>query len=297
MPRVKRVGASLKLPLSLLIAGLAAASAQDRISVDVNLVVLHATVTDRKGLPVSGLGEQNFQIYDEGAPRELKFFSHEDIPVTVGLVVDHSGSMRHKLSDLIAAAETFARASNPADQIFVVNFNEHVVLASSELQRAIAETPATGKTALYDAVVAGLRQIRTGARDKKVLIVISDGGDNASRVTRAEAMKAAKDSDAIIYTIGLFDDDDPDRNPRVLEELARATGGQAFLPETPAAVVGICKEIAADVRSQYTLGFAPPPSAGSGWRTIRVTASAPHRGRLTVRTRAGYYPPAVHGAP
>jgi Ca-activated chloride channel family protein len=275
--------------------------------VDVNLVVLHATVTGRKNLSVSGLREEDFRVYDAGVLRPLRFFSHEDIPVTVGLVIDHSGSMGPKISDVTAAAETFARASNPADQMFVVNFNEHVSFAlpgdlpftasPSQVEQAIARTRTTGKTALYDAVVAGLRQIRKGTRDKKVLIVISDGGDNASHISLVRAMKDAKESDAIIYTIGLFNENDPDSNPGVLEALARATGGEAFLPANPAAAVGICNQIAKDIRSQYTLAFAPPDAAGTAWRTIRVVASAPHRGRLTVRTRTGYYPPRTGPGP
>jgi Ca-activated chloride channel homolog len=285
----------------LLTAGLAPSfAAQDRISVDVNLVVLRATVTDRKGMPVSGLDKQDFTVYDEGVPQNISLFSHDDVPVTVGLIVDHSGSMGPKIRDVVAAAETFARASNPADQMFVLNFNEHVSFGRpgalpftadpAELQRAIASAPTTGRTALYDAVMAGLQRLGKGTRDKKVLMVISDGGDNASHATLAQAMKAAKESDAIIYTIGIFDEDDPDRNPRALKELARATGGEAFLPESSGDLVGICQRIAKDIRSQYTLGFAPAAEpAGANWRTLRVEATAPRRGRLKVRTRAGYY--------
>jgi len=268
----------------------------DHISVDVNLVVLQATVTDRKAEPVAGLQEKDFQVYDDGVLQPITLFRHEDVPVTVGLVVDHSGSMGPKISDVIAAAETFARASNPADQLFVVNFNENVTFGLAEftsnvtaLQKAVAAMRTTGKTALYDAVAAGLRQIREGTRARKVLIVISDGGDNTSQTTEAEVMKLAKQSNAVIYTIGLFDEDDPDRNPKVLERLARATGGEVFLPQNPKAVIQICDQIAKDIRSQYTLGFAPPTTDGGVWRTIRVVAKAPHGGKLQVRTRSGYY--------
>ena len=302
----KRVRVGLALPLSLLLVGFARAQTpdepSDRISVDVNLVVLHATVTDRSGQFVSGLRQKDFVIYDDGVPQPITLFRHEDVPVTVGIVVDHSGSMGPKIFDVMAAASTFARASNPADQMFVVNFNEKVsfglpsgvafTASPSQLDDAISRTRTTGKTALYDAVVAGLNHIREGARDKKVLIVISDGGDNASRLTRSQALDAARKSNVIIYTIGIFNPDDPDRNPRLLEALARATGGEAFLPKSSAAVVGICSEIAKDIRSQYTLGYAPPAASAGAWRKIRVVASAPHRGRLSVRTREGYYPAA-----
>jgi Ca-activated chloride channel homolog len=306
MTALKRVRAGLALPLSLLLVGFATAQtpdgSSDRISVDVNLVVLHATVTDRSGRFVSGLHQQDFVIYDDGVPQPITLFRHEDVPVTVGLVVDHSGSMGPKIFDVMAAATTFARASNPADQMFVVNFNERVSFGlpagvpftadASQLDDAISRTRTTGRTALYDAVAAGLDHIRKGARDKKVLIVISDGGDNASRLARSQALEAARNSNVIIYTIGLFNPDDPDRNPRLLEALARATGGEAFLPNSSSAVVGICSEIAKDIRSQYTLGYAPPDAAAGVWRKIRVTAKSPHRSRLSVRTRDGYYPAA-----
>ncbi len=301
------------LPLSLLFLNFAPLALPQngedpggRISVDVSLVVLHPSVTGRGGLPVPGLEARNFQVFDNGVARPVTLFGNEDIPVTVGLVVDHSGSMRPKIHDVIAAAETFARASNPGDQIFVVNFNEKVSFGLPEeipftasppqLQQAILRNGITGRTALYDAITAALKQLRKGTREKKVLIVISDGGDNASRATLARTMEAAKESDAIIYTVGLFDIDDADRNPRVLEHLARSTGGEAYLPKEPSEVVGICREIARDIRSQYTLGFSPPPDAGTAWHTLRVVATAPGMSHLTVRARTGYYPQASGGS-
>ena len=304
MTALKGARAGLALPLSLLLVGFAPAQTpdkpSDRISVDVSLVVLHATVTDRTGRFVSGLRQKDFVIYDQGVAQPITLFRHEDVPVTVGLVVDHSGSMGPKIFDVMAAASTFARASNAADQMFVVNFNERVSFGlpagvsftadASQLDDAISRTRTTGKTALYDAVIAGLERIREGTLDKKVLIVISDGGDNASRLTRSQAFNAARESNVIVYTIGLFGPDDPDRNPRLLEALARSTGGEAFFPKSSGEVVGICSEIAKDIRSQYTLGYAPPAAPGGAWRKIRVEAGSPGRGRLSVRTRDGYFP-------
>jgi len=163
---------------------------ETRISVDVKLVVLNAVVRDRRGRSISDLQQADFEVYEDGVFQEIRFFSHEDIPVAAGLVVDHSGSMRRKLSEVSLAARTFAESSNPGDQIFVVNFNEAVFLGlpatvrftgdAGELERAISGAPATGKTALYDAIVAALKQLKTCTLDKKVLVVISDGGDNAS---------------------------------------------------------------------------------------------------------------------
>ena len=270
------------------------------ISVDVDVVVLHATAQDHKSALVSGLGKDDFQIYEDGVLQPIKYFSHEDIPVTVGLVVDNSGSMSSKRADVIAAALAFARSSNPQDQMFVVNFNERVSLGLppnvlftdhvAELEVALSRIAADGQTALYDAVGTALTHLKQGNRDKKVLIVISDGGDNASKHKLAEIMAAAGQSDAIIYTIGIFDEQDGDRNPRVHKQLARNTGGEAFLPEASKEVLPICERIAHDIRNQYTLAYVPTNRKRDGtYRAIQVKAVTPGRGRLSVRTRTGYF--------
>lgn len=280
-----------------------ASEAQDpesyRIAVNVDLVVLHATVRDRKGRVASDLREQDFEIYEDGARQSIRLFQHEDVPVTVGLIVDHSRSMRPKLAQVTAAARTFVQLSNAEDQMFVVNFNESVSLGlpdaipftnrSSELEYAIENAPAAGMTALYDAVIAGLEQLRVSSRDKKVLLVLSDGGDNASAHGLADVLKMAEMSSAIIYTIGLFDGDDPDRNPRVLKRLAAETGGEAFFPDELSAVVAVCESIARDIRSQYTMGYVSTNVTPKAvYRGIRVVARMADRGKLFVRTRAGY---------
>jgi len=270
-----------------------------RISVDVALVVLHATVTDRQAGFVSDLGEQDFTVYENGVPQRIGLFKNEDIPVTVGLVVDHSTTMRRKLAEVSAAARTFVRSSNREDEMFVVNFNEIVSLGlpstirftdrTAELEKAISSAPAGGQTALYDATAKALGELQAGNRDKKVLIVVSDGGDNASACSLAQVMKLAGESSAVIYTIGLFDEDDPDRNPGVLKRLAQATGGEAFLPEKLSEVVAICERIARDIRHQYTIGYVPINRTRDGaYRAIRVVARAKGHDRLSVRTRTGY---------
>jgi Ca-activated chloride channel homolog len=272
------------------------------INVSVDMVVLHATVRNRRGNLVSGLGQDDFQVYEDGVLQQIQSFSHEDIPVTVGLVVDNSGSMRPKRPEVIAAALTFARSSNPEDQMFVVSFNEHVWFGLSadtpftdkavHLEAALSRIATRGMTALYDAVAAGLEHLKKGNRDKKVLIVISDGGDNASKHRLAGIMAMAGQSDAIIYAIGLFDADDPDQNPRMLKQLAKATGGEAFLPESVTDVIPICERIARDIRNQYTTVYIPANKKQDGtYRVIQVKAGAPGHGRLSVRTRAGYYAP------
>src|SRR5271157_4890840 len=200
-----------------------------RISVDVSLVVLHATVTDRQGGLVSDLAEPDFEVHEDGVPQRIRLFKNEDVPVTVGLVVDHSTTMRPKMAEVTAAARAFARSSNPEDQMFVVNFNEVVTLglpgairftaSATELEHAITRVGTGGLTALYDAIAKGLEELQAGSRDKKVLIVVSDGGDNASQRSLDQVMKLAGQSSAVIYAVGVFDEEDPDRNPGVLKRL------------------------------------------------------------------------------
>ena len=291
------------VPLVLLICLAVAGRGQDpepfKISVDVDLVVLHATVLDGKGRFVSDLAEGDFEVYQDGVRQAIRLFRHEDIPVTVGLVVDHSGSMRPKLREVVEAARTFVRSSNQEDRMFVVNFNEHVTMGlpaaqaftnrPEELEAAILRGPAAGETALYDAIAAAFERLRTSEQDKKALIVISDGGDNASAHTLSGVLKLAEQSSAVVYAIGIFDPDDEDKNPGVLERLARATGGEAFFPGQLDQVVAICGRIARDIRNQYTIGFAPTEAAQPGvYRAIRVTAGGKAYGKLSVRARSGY---------
>lgn len=272
------------------------------ISVSVDMVVLHATVRNSRGVLVSELGKNDFQVYEDGALQQIKYFSHEEIPVTAGLVVDNSGSMRPKRSEVIAAALAFARSSNPQDQIFTVSFNEHVSFGLpagtpftddvAQLRVALSRIAPDGMTALYDAVAAAIDHLKRGNRDKKVLLVVSDGGDNASKHNLAQIMSMTGRSDAIIYAIGVFEEEDRDRNPRVLKRLATATGGEAFFPKSVTDVVPICERIAHDIRSQYTIAYVPTNQRQDGlYRGIEVKAGSPGRRRLLVRTRAGYYAP------
>jgi VWFA-related protein len=302
---------ALALPLLLLIGLVGGAEPQApapaeaqgphpyQISVNVDFVVLNATVRDGKGRFATDLSEQDFQVYEDGARQTIRLFRHEDIPVTVGLVVDHSGSMRPKLADVIAAARTFVQSSSPDDQMFVVNFNEKVALGlpdnlpfsnrPEDLGSAIANAPTTGRTALYDAVYEARKHLQTGSREKKVLIVISDGGDNASRHSQAEVLKMAEQSTTLVYTIGIFDESDPDRNPDVLRRLAGVTGGEAFFPSEYSEVVAICERIARDIRNQYTIGYLSTSAARPGaFLSIRVAAGAAGHGKLSVRARSGY---------
>jgi Ca-activated chloride channel family protein len=272
------------------------------IRVNADSVVLHATVQNRKGILVSGLGKDDFQVYEDGILQPIDYFSHEDIPVTVGLVVDNSGSMGPKRPEVISAALAFARSRHPDDQMFVVIFNEHVSFGLpdnmpftdqvAQLEVALSRIAATGMTALYDAVAAALEHLNKGNRDKKVLIVVSDGGDNASKHNLAQIKAMAAQSDAIIYTIDIFVEEDPDRDPHALKQLAKDTGGEAFLPKSLSDVLPICEQIARDIRNQYTIAYSPTNRKQDGtYRAIQVKAGARGRGRVFVRTRAGYIAP------
>lgn len=270
-----------------------------RISVNVDLVVLNVSVSNRGSQFVPDLRETNFEVYEDGVKQSIQLFKHEDVPVTVGLIVDHSGSMRHKLNDVAAAARTFVQASSSQDEMFVVNFSDKVTMGlpasipftnrADELARAISNTPAAGMTALYDALIVARTRLQGGNRDKKVLILISDGRDNASKHALAEVIAMTHKSKALIYSIGIFDPEDPDRNPGVLRRIAAATGGEAYFPNQLPDVVAVCDRIARDIRQQYTIGYVSRVAAPSGtYRAIQVVARDSAKRKLVVRTRPGY---------
>lgn len=278
------------------------------ISVDVNLVVLHARVCDRRGGLVSGLGKENFHVWEDGQPQAIQFLRYEDVPVSLGLIVDNSTSMGKKRADVVAAALAFVRSSNQQDEIFIVNFNERAWLGlptaklfsadPAELTRALDSVPPGGMTALYDAIDKGLSHLKQATGAKKVLIVISDGGDDASHHKLGQVLEAAERSDVIIYTIGLFDVNQGDQNPGVLRKLARATGGEAYFPKSGSEITPVCERIAADIRHQYTIGYRPSnPKLDNTYRTIKVAATGPSGEKLFVRTRAGYIASPERGEP
>lgn len=270
------------------------------------MVVLHATVTDAKGQFVSDLKPNNFRVFEDKIEQKISVFSHEDIPVTMGLVIDNSGSMREKRAQVNAAALTFVKTSNPQDEVFVVNFNDEYYLDlnedftndTKELNEALERIDARGSTALYDAVVGSLDHLKKGHKDKRVLLVITDGDDDASRKSLEYTMKAAEASDATIYAIGVFSDDDRKNDKRmvrhskkILTELAEATGGLAYFPEGPEEVDPICTQVAHDIRNQYTLGYYPTNTARDGtFRTVQIQLNPlKGYGKVSVRTRTGYF--------
>jgi Ca-activated chloride channel homolog len=262
------------------------------------LVVLPVVVTDKQGRFVSDLDQERFTVYDNGRKMPVELFTNEDTPVTVGLVLDASGSMRHKIGYVVAAAVRFARLSNPDDELFAVRFNDdvrdalrdhHFVLAGdgAALESSLMALVPDGMTSLYDALMVGLDRAAEGTRSRKVLIVVSDGGDTASDATLDEVLARARASNVTIYTIGLFEPDDPDRNPGVLKELAQTTGGERFLPRSAGPLMQACEQIAREIRSGYTLGYVPPARDGA-YHRLRVQVESSDR-RLSVRTRPGYF--------
>jgi len=280
-----------------------APDARYTINVGVQEVLLHATVRNRNGAPVAGLNQENFQVFEDGVLQPIKHFSHEDIPVTAGIVIDNSGSMRSKRAEVITAALAFANSSNPYDQMFLVNFNEHVRFAlpsetlftdnANELRTAMSTVKADGETALYDAVAVALDHLKKGNRDKKVLIVVSDGADNASKHTKAQVLDLATRSNAIIYAIAIYQPDDSEnRDPHALQQLAKAGGGEAYFPKELAEVRPICERIAHEIRNQYTISYIPTNQKQDGtFRAIQLRAATPQGRGLAVTTRAGYVAP------
>jgi Ca-activated chloride channel family protein len=292
------------LAVLLLIAPAAAQEPSFR-SGSSELVVLPVVITDKQGRYISDVARDRFAVYDNGRPMPIELFTNQDTPVTVGLIIDASSSMRPKMSEVLAASLAFARSSNPDDELFAIRFNDDVQDAVTDhrflraddltaLEAAVASMRPDGRTALYDALVAGLDRLAEGSRPRKVLIVVSDGGDNASQATLDRVLARARGSSAAIYTIGLFDDDDLDRNPGVLKSLAQTTGAERFLPRTPVDLLRVCERIAREIRGGYTIGYVPPDRDGAFHRVrVDIQPSA----RLNVRTRPGYFAAAPAARP
>lgn len=270
-----------------------------KISTDVLLVLLDVSVKDSKGGYVSGLSKDDFHVYENGRAQKLTVFSSGDEPVTVGLVIDESGSMRPKHDLVITAGLSFIGASNPNDQMFVVNFNDTVrsglpadIPFSDDLtvlHAALSRNKPEGQTALYDAVAFALQHLELGQRAKKMLVVVSDGGDNRSRRTLPELMKLIQESHATIYTVGIYDRDDTDHNPEVLKRIANAGGGEWFLPQLVDQIGPICRKIAKDIRNRYTIGYIPDRNGDkTAIRNIRVDTSGPDHKKFIVRSRTSY---------
>jgi VWFA-related protein len=271
------------------------------ITSNVERVSLDVSVKNSEGGYVSDLRLENFRVFENARPQPIVSFSSVDTPVTVGLLLDDSGSMRDKRPAVVTAGLAFAKESNRQDQFFVINFNNYVtpglppgIEFSDNLQllrSALYMGRPNGQTALYDAVLLGLKHLRKGRQSKKTLVVVSDGGDNVSKSSQAEAFEAIRASQATIYTVGLFSEDDPDRNPGILRKMARLSGGEYFNPPSLTDVIPVFHKIATDIRHRYTITYAPDPGLDPEKvpdRTIRVTAQSPAYKKLLVHTRTSY---------
>ena len=265
----------------------------------VDEVLLHASVIDDKQHIVTTLDRSAFTVFEDGKQQNIISFHHVDIPVAMGIIIDNSGSMREKRNKVNQAALNLVRSSNPQDEVFVVNFNDEYYLDQDftndllKLKEALEKIDARGGTALYDAVVASAEHLKRNARlEKKVLFIVTDGEDNASNETLEQAVKQLQEENGpSVYAIGILGDEEhPKRAKRALEILAQRTGGIAFFPKTLDEVDEISRTVARDIRNQYAIGYKPTnPKGTGGFRQIRVEAKAKGHGKMTVRTKSGYY--------
>jgi Ca-activated chloride channel family protein len=267
---------------------------------DTRIVVCHTTVMDKTGHLVTNLPQSAFSVFENKVRQEIRRFKREDVPVSLGVVIDNSGSMRNRIQQVKTAALALIKESNREDEVFIVNFNDQAYLDNpkekpftndiAELEAALAKIDTRGGTAMRDAIQMSIDHLKGAHRDKKVLVVITDGNDNSSVVAMDAILKAAHKSDVLIYGVGLLSEEEhreAGRARRALNDLAEATGGKTFFPKEVAEVDAIARQVAHDIRNQYVIEYSPSNSKMDGsFRAIKITAKAPG---TTVRTRSGYY--------
>jgi Ca-activated chloride channel homolog len=268
---------------------------------DVDEVLLNCAVLDQKGRPVLDLSRENFRVWEDGVPQTVNAAQHLDVPVSMGILIDNSGSMRDKRSAVNAATRQLLTASNPLDEAFVVNFADHAYLDQRfttdriALDRGITRSDSSGTTAMYDAVAASADELaKDGKNRKQVLLIITDGADNASRVSLQESIRRVQGlGGPVVYAIGLLFDaprEEAAESGRVLETLAQETGGIAYFPGSLQDLDSIAAQVASDIREQYVVDYhASKPLSLGGYRTVRVEAVSSSHGPLSVRTKRGYY--------
>jgi Ca-activated chloride channel homolog len=272
------------------------------IRVDTRLIVCHTTVVDKSGHLITDLPQSAFTVYEDGVKQDIKVFKREDLPVSIGLVIDNSGSMRDKRAKVAAAALALVKASNKDDETFVVNFNDEAYMDlpngkdftndMSELEKALSRIDSRGGTAMRDAIRMSIDWVKEkGHRDKKVLVVVTDGNDNSSVISLENLVKASQQAGVLIYSVGLLSEEErreAQKAKRALLDLGEATGGEAFFPKELSEVDRIATQVAHDIRNQYTIAYTPGNSTMDGkFRSIKIAVNAP--GRPAVRTRNGYY--------
>ena len=286
---------NLLLPAAILLA-VGVGYAQFRS--DTRLVVLHASVADKHGKLITNLNQNEFKVYENGQLQQVKIFRREDVPVSLGIIIDDSGSMLTKRSRVEAAALSLVKESNPQDEAFIVNFNDEwyldVPFTSDihKMEQGIAKIDSRGGTAMRDAISASLDYMKDKAKkDKKVLLIITDGNDNASNTSLEKVVARSNQSETLVYAIGLFTEEEKregQKAKRALNELTSTTGGLAFYPKDVSEVQALASEIARDIRNQYTIAYTPGIQELDGsYRQIKVVVDSP--GKPVVRTRSGYY--------
>jgi Ca-activated chloride channel homolog len=280
------------------------------LKVDVDLVLVNATVTDQLNRYVSGLESKHFQVWEDKIEQKVEYFNAEDVPISIGIIFDVSGSMKEKIGTAREAAATFLKTGNPDDEYFLVTFaNRPEVVADfttdvTKLQSKLLVTPAKGMTAMYDSVYVGLEKLKEGSNPKKALLLITDGEDNRSRYTFQNVKDFVKEQDVQIYGIGITDEWNSQLSAghtgrAMIEELADLTGGRAFFPDSVYELEDICTKIAVELKNQYVLGFHSTNGAKDGkWRKLRVKVNPP-KGieHLNVRAKSGYYAATADAAP
>jgi Ca-activated chloride channel family protein len=265
---------------------------------DTRLVVLHATVIDKSGRFITNLPQGAFHVFENNVEQPIKKVLREDVPVSMGLIVDNSGSMRTKRGRVEASALALVKASNPQDEVFIVNFNDEAFLDQpftadiKELERGLSKIDSRGGTAMRDAIRMSIDYLKeNGKKDKKVLVVVTDGDDNNSSGTLENLVKAAQQSEVLIYTVGLLSEEEKreaKRATRALNAISDATGGKSYYPKELKEVDSICQQVARDIRSQYIIEYNPKnPALDGSFRQIKVLANGPNH--PVVRTRSGYY--------
>ncbi len=280
------------------------------IRTDVRLVVLHTTVADKSGHLVTNLPERAFTVYENGVQQQIRSFKREDVPVSMGLIVDNSGSMRYTRAKVEAADMALVTDSNADDEVFIVNFNDEAFLDLppgksftsdiQEMKDALTRVDSRGGTALFDAIRMSIDHLKEKAhKDKKVLVVVTDGNDNASAMTLEGLVRLAQQTEVLIYAVGLLSEEErgeAKKAEKALSALAVATGGEAYFPKDVAEVDRIAHQVARDIRGQYTIQYTPSNTLMDGsYRQIKVAVNAP--GRPAARTRSGYYATPERAAP
>lgn len=273
-------------------------SEEPTFTVGTRLVVLPVSVVGKNGKLVTGLSEKAFKVYENGVEQPIKVFKREDVPISLGIIIDNSGSMREKRQKVESASLDLVRASNPMDEVFIVNFNDDpyldVPMTSDikKMEEGVARIDSRGGTAMRDAIDAAMTYVKKeGHRQKKVLLVITDGNDNASNVSLEKLVNRAQQQEVLVYCIGLLNEEERHEAraaKRALDAISRDSGGSAFYPKGPADVDAIALQVAHEIRNQYTIAYSPIIQQMDGsFRQIKVTVNAP--GHPQVRTRTGYY--------